>query len=170
MKKRDVKMAPWRMDYLQKGIDKKDCFICSALIRNPSPENLVLVKTSQCAVMLNRYPYNNGHLMIVPVKHVSRLGMLDNDVLTAIMLWTKETETILQKAYNPDGFNVGINLGAAAGAGLQQHLHVHILPRWSGDTNFMTTVGDTRIIPETPDSAWHRLSALFETVKDQFIS
>lgn len=120
----------------------------------------MLVKTALSAVMLNRYPYNNGHVMIVPIQHVSSLLSLDQPTLLELVLWTQISESILGKTYRPQGFNVGINIGAAAGAGLESHLHIHVLPRWSGDTNFMTTVADTRVIPETHESTWHRLGSV----------
>jgi ATP adenylyltransferase len=166
MKKRDIKMAPWRRTYLEQGSGRKGCFICDALIHEPSPDTLVLVKTAYSAVMLNRYPYNNGHLMIVPVQHVSTLKSLDNTVLLELIAWTRISESILGNVYHPQGFNVGMNLGSAAGAGLESHLHIHILPRWSGDTNFMTTVGDIRVIPETLESTWTRLTEFFHKAKD----
>ncbi|MGB3975055.1 MAG: HIT domain-containing protein [bacterium] len=167
MKRRDVKMAPWRRTYLEQDTILQGCFVCEALKHEPSPDTLVLVKTALSAVMLNRYPYNNGHVMIVPIQHVSSLLSLDQPTLLELVLWTQISESILGKTYRPQGFNVGINIGAAAGAGLESHLHIHVLPRWSGDTNFMTTVADTRVIPETHESTWHRLADLYRSAKDR---
>lgn len=161
MKKRDVKTAPWRLQYLE-GPAPDGCFICDALVRAPGPENLVLVKTDVTAVMLNRFPYNNGHIMIVPLRHASAVGDLDPECRRQLMDWIAQAETILDTVYHPDGFNVGINMGAAAGAGLAAHLHVHMLPRWSGDTNFMTTVADVRVVPELLPKTWERLALLFQ--------
>ncbi|MCD4655076.1 HIT domain-containing protein [bacterium] len=159
---RDIKLAPWRMKYLE-GSGISNCFVCEALKQKPDPKNLVLIKTENTAVMLNRYPYNNGHLMIVPLAHVPNLQLLNKLVLCEMMLWIKTSESILQKIYKPDGFNIGINIGTAAGAGLDSHLHIHILPRWSGDTNFMTTVADIRVIPEELPVTWNRLEPHFKS-------
>jgi len=160
VKKRDIKAAPWRMKYLEgPGID--GCFVCKALSEHPDPENLILVKTDNTAVMLNRFPYNNGHLMIVPRQHVSTLQELDQGILNEMIMWVKAAEGILKESYSPNGFNVGINIGSAAGAGLESHIHIHILPRWSGDTNFMTTVADVRVVPEEHHTTWNRLRPLF---------
>lgn len=161
MPDRHVKTAPWRMEYL-KNTRMDGCFICDALLSDPGPETLVLVKTTRSAVMLNRYPYNNGHLMIVPIAHVSALNDLPAAVIHELMDWTAIAERILTESYAPQGFNVGMNIGAAAGAGLATHLHIHILPRWSGDTNFMTTVGDVRVVPELLGDTWHRLAPGFQ--------
>jgi len=160
MKKREIKFTPWRLKYLE-GSGISDCFVCEALKQKPDPENLVIVKTENVAVMLNRYPYSNGHLMIIPVKHVPNLQSLEDYVLAEMMKWLKIAESILENVYSPNGFNVGINIGSASGAGLATHLHIHILPRWSGDTNFMTSVGDVRVVPEELHMTWHRLEPLF---------
>lgn len=168
MKKRDIKIAPWRRTYLEQGSGIQGCFVCEALLHGPSPETLILVKTSHSAVMLNRYPYNNGHVMIVPVQHVSSLQSLDNTVLLELIAWMRVSESILGNIYHPQGFNIGVNLGSAAGAGLESHLHMHVLPRWSGDTNFITTVGDIRVIPETLESTWERLAPFFQSAKESF--
>ena len=167
MKKRDVKMAPWRQKYLEKETVLQGCFVCEALKHEPSPDTLVLVKTVRSAVMLNRYPYNNGHIMIVPIQHVSSLLSLDQPTLLELAVWTQISESILEKTYRPQGFNVGMNIGMASGAGLASHLHIHVLPRWSGDTNFMTTVADTRVIPETLESTWTRLVDSYQSAKDR---
>lgn len=166
MKKRDIKTAPWRMKYLE-GSGIQGCFVCDALSQTPSTENLVLIKNEFCGVMLNRYPYNNGHLMVVPYAHVSTLQELNPTVLTEMITWVRYAEIVLKDTYCPDGFNVGINIGSAAGAGLADHLHIHIMPRWKGDTNFMTTIGDVRVVPELHDATWEKLAPKLRRFQDE---
>lgn len=165
MNNREIKFTPWRLKYLQ-GQGIRNCFVCEALKTDPDPATLVLVKSTRSAVMLNRYPYNNGHIMIVPLQHVSRLQMLKPEVLTEMTGWMRVAESILEKTYRCDGFNMGMNIGSAAGAGLDSHLHIHLVPRWSGDTNFMSTTADVRIIPEELTATWNRLAPQFVSRKD----
>ena len=169
MNRRNIKFTPWRLKYLQSQ-SIRGCFVCEALKADPNLENLVLVKSDRSAVMLNRYPYNNGHIMIVPLQHVSRLQMLKPDILMEMTGWMRVAESILEKTYRCDGFNVGMNIGSAAGAGLDSHLHIHMLPRWSGDTNFMSTTADIRIIPEELTVTWNRLAPQFVSRKDNLNS
>lgn len=169
MNRRNIKFTPWRLKYLQ-GQGIRGCFICEALKADTDPENLVLVKSDRSAVMLNRYPYNNGHIMIVPLQHVSRLQMLKPDILIEMTGWMRVAESILEQTYRCDGFNMGMNIGSAAGAGLESHLHIHMLPRWSGDTNFMSTTADMRIIPEELTVTWNRLAPQFVSRKDNLNS
>jgi ATP adenylyltransferase len=115
-------------------------------------------------VILNKYPYNNGHLMVVPFRHLSTLSVLDPAELQEVALLTQRAEAVLMAAYQPQGINVGINVGQAAGAGIEDHLHVHLVPRWVGDTNFMTTVGATRVLPEVLEDTAARLRLAFESV------
>jgi ATP adenylyltransferase len=152
--------APWRMKYLEK--QKIDgCFICHALCSKQPEKDYVLLKTSHCGIILNRYPYTTGHLMIVSVKHTGTFADLSTADLTDMMNWVKKAEAVLKDTYNPDGFNIGVNLGEAAGAGLKDHLHIHIMPRWTGDTNFMTTCGEIRVIPENLSETYKRLKPAF---------
>ncbi|MBN1879593.1 HIT domain-containing protein [bacterium] len=169
MKHKEIKFAPWRLKYLQ-GEGLKGCFICQALQYDPHPDNLVLVKSNLTAVMLNRYPYNNGHIMIVPSAHVSKLQSLELSVLSEMAAWMRISEKILEQTYRCDGFNIGMNIGSAAGAGLDSHLHIHLVPRWKGDTNFMGTVADTRVIPEDLSSTWSRLADQFANRKEHLLS
>lgn len=124
--------------------------------------DLVVFDGSLCYVILNLYPYNNGHLMIVPSRHVATLGELTTEELTEIGTLTQRAEAALMEAYQPHGLNVGINLGKSAGAGILDHLHVHVVPRWSGDTNFMTVVGDMRVLPEDLGASAARLRPIFQ--------
>ncbi len=162
---RHVLLAPWRMKYLE-GAKLSDCFLCKALSQSENKENLVLVKTHLVGVVLNRYPYNNGHIMIVPIQHVPSFIPLEIDVLSELSHWIRISEKILREVYDPDGFNIGVNLGSAGGAGLDSHLHIHMMPRWSGDTNFITTCGELRVIPELLSNTYDRLIIPFQNVKD----
>ncbi len=114
-------------------------------------------------VILNRYPYTNGHVMIVPLEHVSTLGGLDEETLSEMMLLARDAETHLRELYRPDGLNMGLNIGRAAGAGIAEHVHMHALPRWFGDTNFMTATSETRVMPEALEVTWERLRVAFRT-------
>jgi ATP adenylyltransferase len=127
--------------------------------------DLVVCRDALAYVILNLYPYNNGHLMIVPHRHESSLAGLSRDEMNAIGLLTQRCETALREAYKLDGINVGVNLGSAAGAGIEEHVHVHVVPRWSGDSNFMTVVGETRVLPEDIRSTAARLRPIFERLR-----
>ena len=162
--------SPWRLDYITGPKDKSMCVFChhgAEARTNPAhPESLVLATGGHAYVVLNRYPYNNGHLMVVPYRHTSTLTDLSIDELHELMVLTQRSEQALRDAYPPDGINVGINLGKAAGAGIEDHLHVHLVPRWNGDTNFMTVVGETRVLPEElPATAARLRTAFSEMVK-----
>ena len=115
-----------------------------------------------CYVILNRYPYNNGHLMVVPYAHVATLEVLDAATLAEFTALTKRSLRVLREAYDPEGFNMGMNIGAVAGAGIADHIHLHVVPRWGGDTNYMTTTCETRVIPEWLDRTYERLRPLFD--------
>jgi ATP adenylyltransferase len=123
--------------------------------------SLVVHRGPTCFVILNLFPYNNGHLMVVPGRHIATLGEATPDELQELMLLTQRSEGVLRAAYQPHGINVGINIGRAAGAGVADHLHIHLVPRWNGDTNFMTTVGESRVLPEGLDATAARLRPLF---------
>jgi ATP adenylyltransferase len=140
------------------GPDVSSCIFCSALERGDD-EPLVLVRGATCFVILNLYPYNNGHVMVVPYRHTPMLAGLTADELQEMALLTQRSEVALVEAYSPHGINVGINLGKPAGAGILEHIHVHLVPRWNGDTNFMTTVAEARVLPETLSSTAARIRA-----------
>ena len=157
--------APWRMAYIKKFSEKcSECFLCKASKEDRDAENLVVYRGEKCFAILNRYPYNNGHLMIAPYKHASRLADLDEKELTELMKLIKLSIDVLEKEYRPDGFNVGLNLGRAAGAGLEDHLHFHIVPRWIGDTNFMPVISETKVIPESFYDSWKRIKKRFQSL------
>ena len=155
--------APWRLSYVTKtgkGGDDQ-CVFCAALDGlEPSP--LTLHDGDRCFVILNKYPYSNGHLMVVPRRHVGKLSEATPAELSELMALTRTAEMVLTEAYDPHGLNVGMNLGRPAGAGVLDHLHVHVVPRWNGDTNFMTVTAGTRVVPEHPARTVERLRPVFE--------
>ena len=155
--------APWRIGYVQglspPDVRRNDCFICNNLA-NPQDDdkNLVLWRSNCCIVMLNRFPYNNGHLLIAPARHIPDLDKATDEELLEMTRLIRESQKALSLAIKPHGFNVGMNFGRCAGAGLPEHLHIHLVPRWEGDTNFMSVCSDTDVISQS-------LSELFEQLK-----
>jgi ATP adenylyltransferase len=157
--------SPWRMEYLREGgTGGPRCIFCIGEEDRRDPERLVLGIYPNTVAICNRYPYNNGHVLIAPRRHVADLTQLSGEergeLLSLVALGTK----ILKEEYSPEGFNVGMNLGKVAGAGIADHLHVHLIPRWGGDTNFLTSVLETRVLPESLLQTHGRLSARFETL------
>ena len=156
--------APWRMTYLQSNRESsagafEGCIFCDAL-RNPDDRaSLIVHRGNACFVILNLYPYNNGHLMVVPHAHVSTIEDVPAEAAAEMMTLAQTAVGVLRVMYGPHGFNLGINLGASAGAGIASHVHLHVVPRWSGDTNFMTVTGETRVIPEDLGETWARMQA-----------
>ncbi len=153
MRALDILWAPWRMKYVKYAAIRKpieECIFCKARDEvGKERENLVLFRAKYCLVMLNLFPYNTGHLMIAPYRHVPSLEQLSNEELTELMVLTKRCLKMLREAYKPDGFNIGINIGRVAGAGFEEHVHIHVVPRWNGDTNFMPVIAGTKVIPES---------------------
>jgi ATP adenylyltransferase len=155
--------SPWRLDYVTDKTPRTGCVFCDAT-RSADQQSLIVFRGSLAYVILNKYPYNNGHLMVVPYRHTSTLTTLDATELSELMVLTQRAESVLRQAYRLEGINIGVNLGRSAGAGIEEHLHIHLVPRWAGDTNFMTVVGETRVLPETlPDTA-ERLRPLFARI------
>jgi ATP adenylyltransferase len=152
--------SPWRLEYITRSDRQEGCIFCRDL-RPAESASLVVFEGNTCYVILNLYPYNNGHLMVVPNRHVGSLAELDRDEMNEVGLLTQRCEAALSEAYRPQGFNIGVNLGKAAGAGVLDHVHVHVVPRWSGDTNFMTVTGDMRVLPESLGSSAARLRPIF---------
>ena len=149
--------APWRMEYIL--AEKEDgCIFCDALSQNAE---LILYKGPDTLVMMNKFPYINGHLLVAPVRHLSGLNKLDKHEMGEILETVDRSVEILKQVMNPDGFNVGLNLGKVAGAGVEEHLHFHIVPRWFGDTNALTVFADVRVIPE-------HLKATYDNLKPHF--
>lgn len=148
--------APWRMEYLMSD-GSPGCIFCEKPAENDDRKNLILLRTPVSFVMLNAYPYNNGHLMVAPFRHVAALSDLTSEERCDLMDTMARAEAILERALGPQGMNIGINLGHCAGAGIPGHVHVHMVPRWEGDTNFMPVVGETRVIPELLPGTYDRL-------------
>ena len=142
------------------------CVFCAEAAADLA-ESLVVHSGQRCYVVLNRFPYNNGHLMVVPIRHVASLGDLTPEELQEIAYLTQRVEAVLHRVYNPEGINVGINLGHAAGAGIRDHLHVHLVPRWRGDTNFITVLGTTRVLSEDLPATVARLRPVFAALAAQ---
>jgi ATP adenylyltransferase len=153
--------TPWRSAYMQEKKEKSRCIFCDALASSDDEENLVVYRGKSTFVMLNRYPYTSGHLMIAPHVHVSRLAQISEETANEMMKLTRRAEEIIEAVYQPDGLNLGMNLGHAAGAGIEEHIHMHVLPRWLGDANFMTSVSNTRVIPESLQETYAKLKTSF---------
>jgi ATP adenylyltransferase len=154
--------TPWRYDYVTSGNKSTDCPFCRAAGGNdPDTERLVVHRTPQSVVVMNLYPYNAGHVMIAPLRHVASLSLATPEEVAETMTLARRLEEAMREVYKPDGLNVGMNLGRPAGAGVADHIHLHVVPRWSGDTNFMTVFGDTRVIPEEPARGCERLRPFF---------
>ncbi len=139
--------APWRMEYILQS-KTEGCIFCQALQKADDEETYILYRGSSCFVIMNIFPYNNGHIMVVPYKHIACLEGLDQDASSELIQQVQMMVKVIKKAMNPDGFNIGINLGKIAGVGVDGHVHVHIVPRWEGDTNFMPVTGETKVLPE----------------------
>jgi ATP adenylyltransferase len=153
--------TPWRLAYVtEASIESPGCIFCAAIARIDD-EPLVVFRGDGLFVILNKFPYNNGHLMVVPERHVGRMADLDAAEVAELGRLTQLAERALTEAYTPHGFNMGLNLGKPAGAGVLDHLHLHVVPRWNGDTNFMSVVGETRVLPEELPETAARLRAVF---------
>jgi ATP adenylyltransferase len=153
--------TPWRMEYLTSEKDD-GCVFCNMLEAGDDRACHILHRGEHAFIVLNRYPYNNGHLLILPYEHVGTLETLDDAVLMEIMRLVNKSIAALRMTMSPDGFNIGVNLGKAAGAGVDDHVHVHVVPRWSGDTNFMAVLAGTRMVPEMLDSTCNRLTGALQ--------
>jgi ATP adenylyltransferase len=148
--------TPWRYTYVTSGGKTTGCIFCELPKQDDSKAGIVL-RGERCFIILNTYPYTSGHIMIVPYEHVDELRKLETSAAREMMDLSQRMEGVLRKVYRPDGINLGMNIGQAAGAGIAGHIHMHILPRWSADTNFMTTIAETRILPESLETTYQRL-------------
>lgn len=153
--------TPWRLAYVTGAAKSSDCVFCAAL-SSADADPLIVFRGTTAFVILNLFPYNNGHVMIVPNRHIASLVDATSDERCEMMDLTRRTEIALREAFAPEGLNMGLNLGKAAGAGILEHLHLHVVPRWSGDTNFMTVVGQTRVLPQELPVTADRLRPIFE--------
>jgi ATP adenylyltransferase len=159
--------SPWRMEYINSH-KVESCVLCTAPAQADSPSNLVIARGELAYVILNRYPYTSGHLMVVPYDHRSSLEILSALTRMEMIELTSRAIQVLQPLYKPQGFNLGMNIGSVAGAGITEHVHMHIVPRWGGDTNFMTSVAETRVLPEALEDTYLRVkqgwAGLFEPI------
>ncbi len=147
------------MKYIEANGKPDGCIFCEALKQQDGPENLVVHRAEYAFVILNRYPYTNAHLMVVPYAHQPTIETLDRATRSEMMELVSQSMQIIRAEYNAEAFNIGVNIGTAAGAGVAEHVHIHVVPRWAGDTNFMSTVGDTRVLPEELIETYRRVVA-----------
>ena len=152
--------APWRLEYI-KGPKDGECIFCSALDAGHDEERYIVQRGERCFVILNSFPYNNGHVMVAPYAHTPSIEDLGEPVVTEMMMLTQRSLKVLRDEYEPEGFNIGINQGRIAGAGVEEHAHLHVVPRWGADTNFMPVIGDTRVLPQVLSDSWKALSVRF---------
>src|SRR5688500_11329581 len=167
----EILFTPWRYPYLTspRSDAPQPCIFCVAARSSEPKETLTLFRNERALVMLNRYPYTNGHLMVAPIAHESRLFDSADRSLRALIRLAAEAQRILSDVYRPDGFNVGMNFGQIAGAGVADHYHLHIVPRWSGDVNFMTVTADTRLVPEELDATFDKLAPHFARIRGEVL-
>lgn len=157
--------APWRLKYIES--DKTaECIFCTKPRLSDDDEGLIVHRGERCFVILNAFPYTNGHVMVAPYDHVAKLQALDPETATEMMALVQRCLRALDGTYGPQGYNLGANLGAVAGAGVEDHVHVHVVPRWQGDTNFMPVVGDTRVLPEHLGDTLRKVRTVFEGLAD----
>jgi len=149
--------SPWRMKYIQ-AIKKEDgCIFCKIQKMPDNKENLIVFRGEASFVVMNRYPYTSGHILVIPYNHKPNLEVLDAETRAEMMEMVTRSMRVLRRKYHPQGFNMGANIGEAAGAGIAPHVHLHIVPRWSGDTNFMSSLGETRVLPEALEETYDRI-------------
>jgi len=159
----DHLFTPWRMDYIRSS--KQDgCIFCDMLEMEDCAA-LILCRGKHAFLVMNRYPYNNGHFMAVPYRHIDTIEALTAEEMADVMALLAAGVTALRNAWNPEGFNIGANIGAVAGAGVKDHVHLHVVPRWVGDTNFMSVLGETRVIPQTLEQAYDEIKAALANLK-----
>ncbi len=159
--KRRVLWAPWRMEYIRNTEKSLDCIFCVKPSEDVDRKNLIVHRGSDAFVIMNRYPYNSGHLMIVPYRHTAELSTLTGSECAELFQLLARSEQVLKTVLKPHGFNIGMNLGRIAGAGVEDHLHFHIVPRWNGDTNFMPLLGHAKVVSEGLEHTWERLVKAF---------
>jgi len=152
----DYLWTPWRYKYIATAKDD-GCIFCDAVAANDDARTHIVYRGKKCFIILNRFPYTSGHVMVVPYAHLADLAAADAETLGEMMQLAKKSQIALEGVYHPQGYNLGMNLGRAAGAGVAGHMHLHVLPRWSGDANFMTTVGETRVEPEDLETTYEKM-------------
>ena len=159
----DYLWAPWRIEYIKKAGDeeKEGCFLCSKPAEKNDAANLILFRGQYCFIIMNSYPYNSGHLMVAPYRHVANLEDMSDAERNEQFELVSRSVAILKQVFKADGFNIGMNLGRIAGAGIDKHIHTHIVPRWAGDTNFMPVVGDIKVVNEALKDTYKKLAGKF---------
>jgi ATP adenylyltransferase len=157
----DYLWTPWRYRYITQSGEPGECIFCAAAQACDDRERYVVHRATRNFVILNRFPYTNGHLMVVPYEHAGTLEDLHDETLVELMRLGRDAVRRLREIYRPEGLNLGMNLGQSAGAGIAGHVHLHVLPRWTGDTNFMTVTGETRVLPEDLEVTWEKLRRAF---------
>jgi ATP adenylyltransferase len=155
----DYLWTPWRYQYIADASKSGGCIFCEAIAANDDAKMLVVFRGKKNYIILNRYPYTSGHVMVVPFAHVSEFAAAEGETLAEMMQLAQRLQVALEKSYRPEGYNLGMNLGRAAGAGVVGHIHLHVLPRWCGDSNFMTVTGETRVEPEDLATTYEKLRA-----------
>lgn len=158
--------APWRLEYIETADQPQGCIFCLKSKESEDRKNLIVYRGKTAFVILNRFPYNNGHVMIAPYAHTVEFSSLSDQEKLELMDLLDLTKAVLTSVVSPHGFNIGINLGRAAGAGIEDHLHIHVVPRWNGDTNFMPILASTKVIPESLDKTWVKLHEGFKKLKE----
>lgn len=158
----DYLWTPWRYAYVSTAEKASGCVFCDVVKAGDDEKVLIVHRGEHCYVILNAYPYTPGHVMVVPYAHMDELQKLPPETAIEMMTLSQRMETVLRELYHPDGINLGMNIGKAAGAGIAGHVHMHVLPRWVADGNFMSVVGETRILPETLDVTWGRMRKALE--------
>ena len=159
----DYLWTPWRYAYITAATQDQGCVFCDKKLDQDDRRSWIVYRGQYCYVCLNAFPYTSGHVMVIPYDHLDQLQNLPANAAGEMMDLCQRAESVLRKLYRPDGMNLGMNLGAAAGAGVAGHIHMHVLPRWVADANFMTVVGETRILPETLDVTWNRVRDAFRS-------
>ncbi len=154
--------SPWRMKYIQKHLQADGCVFCKVQKMPDNEENLIVYRGENAYVIMNRFPYTSGHVLVLPYVHENNLEILPEATRAEMMELVTKTMSVLRGTYHPQGFNFGANIGAAAGAGIAPHVHLHIVPRWNGDTNFMSTLGETRVVPEALEDSYWRVRKAWE--------
>lgn len=157
----EILWAPWRMEYIL-GEKEEECIFCSKPKADEDRRNLILLRGEYNFVIMNKYPYNNGHLMVVPYRHTADFNSLDEDESLEMMAVISQCLEVIKRAIHPEGFNIGMNLGKIAGAGIDEHIHFHIVPRWAADTNFMPVLGHTKVISEGLLETWDKFKSEFD--------
>jgi ATP adenylyltransferase len=159
----DYLWTPWRYAYVSAAEKTTGCVFCEAVNAGDDAKARIVYRGQQCFVILNTFPYTPGHVMIVPYAHLDELRKLPSDAAHEMMDLSQRMESVLRELYRPDGINLGMNIGKAAGAGIAGHIHMHVLPRWVADANFLSVVGETRVLPETLEETWKRMRAALQT-------